>query len=114
MEHTEHRLGDVVIVDLEGKATCGTRGLELRQIVEKLLDSGERCILLNMAEVSYLASSGLGDLVVSFVKASNRSGQLKLLSLNDKPRDVLGMTGLIDVIPHFSDETEAVNSFDTA
>ncbi len=114
MEYTERRVRDVVIVDLEGKATFGTRGLALLQIVEDLLDRGERCILLNMAEVSYIDSSGLGDLVVSFVNVSKRNGQLKLLSLNDKHREVLEMTRLIDVIRHFSDETEAIKSFDTA
>ncbi len=113
MEYTERHVGDVVIVDLKGKATFGTRGLALRQIVGDLLDRGERYILLNMAEVSYIDSGGLGDLVVSFVKVSKRDGQLKLLSLNDKHRDVLEITRLIDVIRHFSDETEAVNSFDS-
>ena len=105
MEHAERRVGDVVIVDLEGKVTFGTRGLALRQIVEDLLDRGEKCILLNMAEVSYIDSSGLGDLVVSFVKVSKVNGQLKLLSLNDKHRDVLEMTHLIDVIRHFSEKS---------
>jgi len=113
MEYTERRVGDVVIVDLEGKATIGTRGPTMLQIAGDLLDRGERCILLNMAEVSYIDSSGLGDLVVSFLKVSKRNGQLKLLSLDDKHRDLLEMTRLIDVIRHFSDETEAVNSFDT-
>ena len=112
MEHTERRLGDVVIVDLKGKATFGTRGLALRQIVEDLLDRGERRILLNMAEVSYMDSGGIGDLVVSFIRVSKRSGQLKLLNLTDKTHNLLEMTSLIDVIRHFSDETEAVNSFD--
>ena len=113
MEYTERRVGDVVIVDLKGKVTFGTRGVTLHQIVEDLLERGETCILLNMAEVSYIDSSGLGDLVVSFLKVSKRNGQLKLLSLDDKHRDLLEMTRLIDVIRHFSDETEAVNSFDT-
>ena len=113
MEYTERRVGDVVIVELRGKATLGTGGLTLRQIVGDLLDRGERCILLNMAEVSYIDSGGLGDLVVSFIKVSKRNGQLKLLNLNDKHRDVLEMTRLIDVFRHFADETEAVDSFDT-
>ncbi len=113
MENTERRVGHVVIVDLKGKATFGTRGLAMRQIVGDLLDRGERCILLNMAEVSYIDSGGLGDLVVSFIKASKHNGQLKLLNLNDKHHDVLEMTHLIDVIRHFSDETEAINSFAT-
>lgn len=68
---------------------------------------------VRVAEVSYIDSGGLGDLVVSFVRVSKRNGQLKLLNLNDKHRDVLEITRLIDVIQHFSDETEAVNSFDT-
>ena len=113
MKYTERRFGDVVIVDLEGKATFGTQGSALRQIVGDLLDRGETCILLNMAEVSYMDSGGIGDLVVGFTKVSRRSGQLKLLNLTDKTHDLLEMTGLIDVFRHFSDETEAVNSFDT-
>jgi anti-sigma B factor antagonist len=113
MKYTERRIGDVVIVDLKGKATFGTRGSALRQIVGDLLDRGERCILLNMAEVSYMDSGGIGDLVVGFARVSKRSGQLKLLNLTDKTHDLLEMTGLIDVFWHFSDETEAVNSFHT-
>ena len=113
MEHTERRVGDVLIVDLEGKATLGTPGPTLRQIVGNLLDRGERCILLNLAGVSYVDSGGLGDLVVSFIQVSKHHGQLKLLNLNNKHQDVLEMTHLIDVFRHFSDETTAVNSFDT-
>ncbi len=113
MEYTERRDGDVVIVGLKGKATFGTRGLTMLQIVGDLLDRGERRILLNMAEASYIDSGGLGDLVASFIKVSKRSGQLKLLNLNDKHHNLLEMTHLIDLLRHFSDETEAVNSFDT-
>jgi len=113
MKYTERRFGAVIIVDLKGKAAFGTRGLALRQIVENLLDRGERCILLNMAEVSYMDSGGIGELVVSLVRVSKRCGQLKLVNLTDRTHRLLEMTGLIDVIRHFSDETEAVNSFDT-
>ena len=98
-------------MDLEGKATFGTPGVDLRQIVEGFLDRGERCILLNMAEVGYIDSGGIGDLVISFVKASKHGGQLKLLNLSNKHHDVLEMTHLIDVFEHFADETTAVNSF---
>lgn len=113
MNYKERRVGDVVIVDLEGKVTLGTRGIALRQILGDLLDRGERCILLNMAEVSYMDSSGIGELVVSFIRVSKSSGQLKLLNLTDRTHHLLEMTGLVDVIRHFSDETEAINSFDT-
>ena len=111
MDYTERRVGDVVIVDLKGKATIGTPGPALRQIVGGLLDRGDRCILLNMAEVGYMDSGGIGDLVVSFVRASKQGGELKLLNLNDKHHDVLDMTRLIDIFRHFADETEAVDSF---
>ncbi len=113
MEHTERRVGDVLIVDLEGKVAFGTRGPTLLQIVGNLLDRGERYILLNMADVSYVDSGGLGDLVASVINVSKRNGQLKLLNLNDKHHDVLEMTHLIDLFRHFADETAAVNSFGT-
>lgn len=113
MEYAERRLGDVVVVDLKGKATFGSPGFDLRRIVGDLLDRGERYILLNMAEVTYMDSSGIGDLAGSFVSVSKHSGQMKLLSLTDKTHRLLEMTGLIDIVQHFSDETEAVLSFDT-
>jgi anti-sigma B factor antagonist len=113
MEHAERRVGNVVVVDLEGKATFGTQGIDLRQIVGDLLERGERCILLNMAEVSYMDSSGIGDLAGSFVSVSKQGGQMKLLNLSDKIHRLLEMTGLIDIVQHFSDETAAVRSFDT-
>lgn len=113
MEHAERRVGNVVVVDLEGKASFGTRGIDLRQIVGDLLDRGEKRILLNMAEVSYMDSSGIGDLAGSFVSVSKQGGQMKLLNLTDKIYRLLEMTGLIDIVQHFSDETEAVRSFDT-
>ena len=62
IDYTERRVGDVVIVDLKGKATIGTPGPAMRQIVGGLLDRGERSILLNMAEVGYMDSGGIGDL----------------------------------------------------
>lgn len=112
MEYAERRVGDVVIVDLEGRATFGSPGADLRQIVGGLLDRGDRCILLNMAEVSYMDSSTIGDLASSFVSVLNHSGRMKLLNLTDKTHRLLEMTGLIDIVEHFSDETEAVRSFD--
>ena len=113
MKYAERRLGDVVVVDLEGKAIIGTRGLDLRQIVGDLLDRGERQILLNMAEVDYMDSEGIGDLAASFVSVLNNDGQMKLLNLTDRTHRLLEITGLIDIVQHFSDETEAVRSFAT-
>ena len=112
MEFSDRRVGNVVIVNLAGKATFGAPGLDLHQIVAGLLDRGERNVLLDMTGVGYMDSGGLGDLVGSFVKMSRRNGQLKLVNLGDKHRYLLELTGLIDVIPSFSDEAEAVASFD--
>jgi anti-sigma B factor antagonist len=113
MEYAERRLGDVVVVDLEGKVTLGTRGIPLRQLVGDLLDRGERRILLNMAEVDYMDSTGIGDLAGSFVSVMNNDGEMKLLNLTDRTHRLLEITGLIEIVQHFSDETEAVRSFDT-
>ena len=112
MEYTTRRVDDVVIVDLEGRAAIGSPGVTMRQIVGDLLDSGHRRILFNFAGVGYIDSGGLGDLVVSFVKAKQRDGQLMLLNLEEKHQDVLEMTHLIEVIRHFADEAEAVAGFD--
>ena len=84
----------------------------MRQIVIERLDRGERRIVLNMAEVDYMDSSGIGDLAASFTSVLNHSGQMKLLNLSDKIHRLLEMTGLIEIIQHYSDETEAVRSFD--
>jgi anti-sigma B factor antagonist len=113
MEYAERRLGDVVVVDLGGKAITGTQGFDLRRNVGDLLDRGERSILLNMAAVDYMDSEGIGDLAGSFVSVSKHDGQMKLLNLTDRVYRLLEITGLIDIVQHFSDETEAVRSFDT-
>jgi anti-sigma B factor antagonist len=112
MKWTERRNGDVVVIDLKGKLTLGSGDVQLRSIIRDLLDRDEKKILLNLDKVSYMDSAGVGELVASYTTASNREADLKLLNLTSKIRDLLQFTQLISVFEHFSDETEAANSFD--
>ena len=111
MKWAERRVEDVVIIDLKGKLTLGSGDVQLRSIIRDLLDRGEKNIVLNLDKVSYMDSAGVGELVASYTTASNREADLKLLNLTSKIRDLLQFTQLISVFEHFSDETEAVDSF---
>ena len=113
MEWVERRVEDVVIIDLKGKLTLGS-GDVLRSIIRDLLDRDEKNILLNLHKVSYMDSAGVGELVASYTTSSNREADLKLLNLTSKIRDLLQFTQLISVFEHFSDETEAIESFRSA
>ena len=112
MKWNERRNGDVVVIDLKGKLTLGSGDVQLRSIIRDLLDRGEKKILLNLDKVSYMDSAGVGELVASYTTTSNREAELKLLNLTAKIRDLLQFTQLISVFDHYSDEDEAVRSFD--
>jgi len=114
MKWVERRVGDVIIIDLKGKLTLGSGDVQLRSIIRDLLDRDEKNILLNLEKVSYMDSAGVGELVASYTTASNREADLKLLNLTSKIRDLLQFTQLISVFEHFSDETEGVDSFQSA
>ncbi len=111
MKWVERRIEDVVIIDLKGKLTLGAGDVQLRSIIRDLLDRDEKNILLNLDKVSYMDSAGVGELVASYTTSSNREADLKLLNLTSKIRDLLQFTQLISVFEHFSDETEAIESF---
>jgi len=111
MKHTERRVDDVVIIELQGKLTLGTGDVQLRQIITDLLDRGEKKILLDLGAVSYMDSAGTGELVASYTSANNRGATLKLLNLSAKVRDLLMFTQLISVFEDYTDVAEAVHSF---
>jgi anti-sigma B factor antagonist len=113
MKFTERREGGVVVIDLKGKLTLGSGDVQLRQIIRDVLDRGEKAILLNLAGVGYMDSAGVGELVASFTTAEAQGADLKLLNLTSKVRDLLQFTQLISVFESFSDEKEAVASFDS-
>jgi len=104
------RLDDVVILDLSGRITMGEGTLIIRENIQKLLNAGDRKFLLNLADVDYIDSSGLGELVTSFTTVRNQSGQLKLLNLTRRVQDLLQITKLLTVFEAFDDETEALKS----
>src|SRR5215208_4161392 len=108
----ERQAGDVTILDLSGKITIGEGSVQLREAVRRLLDDGKKKILLNLGDVSYVDSSGIGDLVSSYTTTNNNGGQLKLLNLTKKIQDLLMITKLLTVFQTFETEQEAVSSFD--
>ncbi len=104
------RLDDVVILDLGGRITIGEGTIILREKIQKMLDAGDRKFLLNLADVDYIDSSGLGELVTSFTTVRNLSGQLKLLNLTRRVQDLLQITKLLTVFESFTSEAEALKS----
>ena len=104
------RLDDVVILDLSGRITMGEGTLVLRDQIQKLLAAGDRKFLFNLADVDYIDSSGLGELVTAFTTVRNHEGQLKLLNLTRRVQDLLQITKLLTVFEVFNSETEALKT----
>lgn len=101
----------VSILDLSGSITIGVGDITLRESVRQLLDDGVNKILLNMANVSVVDSSGIGELVSSYTMSNNRGARLKLLNVTRKVYDLLMITRLLTVFETFDDEQEALASF---
>jgi anti-sigma B factor antagonist len=101
----------VAIVDLTGRITLGEGSSTLRETVKDLVGKGQKKILLNLGDVSYIDSSGIGELVSSFTSVSNQGGQLKLLNLQKKVHDLLQITKLYTVFEVHTDEAAAIRSF---
>ena len=103
--------GPVTILDIHGKITIGEGSAEVRSTVRDLLQAGKKDILLNLGDVSYVDSSGIGELVSSFTTVSNQGGQLKLLNLTKKLKELLAITKLLTVFDSYEDEKTALASF---
>lgn len=108
---SERQAGDVTILDLNGKITIGEGSVALRSAVRRLLEEGKKKILLNLAGVGYVDSSGIGELVSSYTAIEKEKGQLKLLNLTQKIQDLLTITKLLTVFDVFESEEEALSSF---
>ena len=111
MKLATREVSGVTIVDLSGKITLGEGGMALREEVHKLLAGGSKKIVLNLGEVNYIDSSGLGELVSAYTAVKNAGGELKLLNLTSKVRDLLVITKLVTVFDVKDDEASAVASF---
>ncbi|MDQ3743004.1 MAG: STAS domain-containing protein [Acidobacteriota bacterium] len=107
----ERQAGDVTILDLEGKITIGEGSVSLRTAIRRLIEEGKKKILLNLAGVGYVDSSGIGELVSSYTTINREGGQLKLLKLTQKIKDLLTITKLLTVFDVYDDESQALNSF---
>ena len=107
----ERQAGDVTILDMTGEVRIGEGSVALRDSIRKLADTGKKKILLNLAGVKYVDSSGIGELVSSYTAIGKDGGQLKLLNLTQKLQDLLTITKLLTVFDVYESEAEALNSF---
>ena len=108
---TIRHVGDIAIVDITGRIVLGEAGATLRNLVADLLKKGNKKILFNLADVSYIDSSGLGHLVSAYTAVRNRGGELKLLKLTKNVHNVMQITKLYTIFDVMDDEAAAVKSF---
>ncbi len=110
--HATHRdAGRVTVIDFSGRMTLGEGSALLRKTVRQLLDEGRTLLLLNLGDVDYIDSAGIGELVSAYTAAKSRGGDMKLLNLTKKVRDLLQITKLYTVFDVHSDEGSALRSF---
>ncbi len=105
------QVGDVIVVDVSGRITLGEGSSNLREGIRGMVAKGNKKILLNLADVSYIDSSGIGELVSGYTTVANQGGKLKLLNLTKRVRDLLQITKLYTVFEVFDDEAGAIRSF---
>ena len=111
MQIDQRSVGDVIVLDLKGKITLGEGDELLKDKVNSLVNQGHKKIVLNLAEVPYIDSAGLGEIVRTYTTVSRQGGSLKLLNLTKRITDLLAITKLLTVFETFDSENEAVRSF---
>ena len=111
LEHFHWEVEGVWVLHLQGNITLGEGTTRLRELIRQTLEAGKRKIVLNMAEVHYMDSSGLGELVAAYQLAQRQGGQLKLMKLTPRVKDVVQLTKVHRVFEVFPDEASAVRSF---
>lgn len=111
MKASTRQVSGVTIVDMNGRITLGEGSVILREAVKDLIAKGQKKILLNLGDVTYIDSSGIGELVSAFTSVRNQGGELKLLKLTKKVHDLLQITKLYTVFDIKDDEASAVQSY---
>lgn len=111
MDIKERVVKGVSILDLSGKIVLGEGDVQVKERIKDLLADGQRRVLLNLAEVNYIDSAGLGTLISSYTTAKREGGNLKLVNLTRRIQDLLAITKLITVFETFDNEAEALASF---
>jgi anti-sigma B factor antagonist len=112
MKASVRQVEGVIVVDLSGRIKLGEGSVTLRETVKDLMSKGHKKILLNLGDISYIDSSGIGELVAAFTSVRNQGGELKLLHLTKKVHDLLQITKLYTVFDIKDDETVAIRAFD--
>ena len=108
---TTRQVGDVTVIDVSGRITLGEGSSVIRDELRALTDKGNRKVLLNLGDVTYIDSSGIGELVSGYTTMSNAGGTMKLLNLTKRVKDLLQITKLYTVFDVHEDEAHAVRSF---
>ena len=111
MNTTSRHVNGVTVVDMSGRITLGEGGVVLRETIRDLLNKGDKKILLNLGDVTYIDSSGIGELIGAFTSVRNKGGEMKLLNLTKKVHDLLQITKLYTVFDIRDDEAGAISSF---
>ena len=107
----ERQAGDITILDLSGEVRIGEGSIALRDAIRGLADKGQKKILLNLAGVKYMDSSGVGELIANYTTVTRDGGQLKLLNLTDRIQNLLVITKLLTVFDSYEDEASALQGF---
>lgn len=108
---TTRQVGDVTVIDAAGRITLGEGASTFRDTIRGLGTSGHKKLLLNLGEVSYIDSSGIGEMVSGFTTVANQGGTMKLLNLTKRVKDLLQITKLYTVFEVHDDEAAAIRSF---
>ncbi len=111
MKVSTRQVDGITILDLSGRITLGEGSVQLRDAVRELLSKGSKNLLLNLGEVNYIDSSGIGELVSAFTTVRNQGGEMKLLNLTKKVHDLLQITKLYTVFDIKDDEAVAISAF---
>ena len=111
MQIHQRTVGDVTVIDMHGKMTLGEGDELLRDKVNSLIQQGQKKLVLNLAEVPYIDSAGLGEIVRTYTTVSRQGGALKLLALTKRITDLLAITKLLTVFETYESEADALKSF---
>lgn len=111
MKASTRQVDGVTIIDLSGRITLGEGSVVLRDTIRDVVGQGHKKILLNLGDVTYIDSSGIGELVSAFTTVRNQGGELKLLNLTKKVHDLLQITKLYTVFDIKDDEATAIKSY---
>jgi len=108
---TTHGKGDVSIVDVSGRLALGEGTIALRKMIWELAERGSRRVVLNLADATYIDSTGIGELVAAYTTVTTAGGEMKLLNLDQRAHELLNITRLYTVFETFEDEASAIGSF---